>query len=96
MRLSGNVVYHIYMFISFLDPKAQVTNPASANEKGSVVTSYIHYSVKYILLKDFFYIIFQGHAVMPNTAIPSPLVGSDEKEQVLNIGKHPSLVKVGN
>jgi hypothetical protein len=31
---------------------------------------------------------------MPNTAIPSPLVGSDEREQVLNIGKHPSLVKV--
>ena len=50
-----------------LNPKAQVTNPASANDK--------------------------GHAVMPNTAIPSPLVGSDEKEQVLNIGKHPSLVK---
>ena len=36
---------------------------------------------------------------MPNHVIPSPLVvpGSDgsgnEKEQVLNIGKHPSLVK---
>ncbi|CAB4011755.1 polyglutamine-binding 1-like [Paramuricea clavata] len=35
----------------------------------------------------------RGHEVMPNTAIPSPLVGSDEREQVLNIGKHPSLVK---
>ena len=31
---------------------------------------------------------------MPNVAIPSPLVGTDDKEQVFNIGKHPSLVKV--
>lgn len=31
---------------------------------------------------------------MPNTAIPSPFAGSDDKEQVLNIGKHPSLVRV--
>ena len=43
------------------------------------------------VLFDWF--LLSGHEVMPNTAIPSPIVGSDEKEQVLNIGKHPSLVK---
>ena len=40
--------------------------------------------------------------MIPNYVIPSPLIvaGSDangnEKEQVLNIGKHPSLVKARN
>lgn len=40
-----------------------------------------------------------AHEVMPNYVIPSPLViaaldaSGNEKEQVLNIGKHPSLVK---
>jgi hypothetical protein len=43
---------------------------------------------------SWFDIVLPGHAVMPNVAIPSPLVGTDDKEQVLNIGKHPSLVKV--
>lgn len=39
-------------------------------------------------------LLFLGQEVMPNTAIPAPYIGSDDKEQTLNIGKHPSLVKV--
>lgn len=58
-----------------LNPKAELTNPASKDGQGG------------------------AHEVIPNYVIPSPLIvaGSDangnEKEQVLNIGKHPSLVK---
>jgi hypothetical protein len=46
------------------------------------------------MIAEEFDFILLGHEVMPNMAIPSPLIGSDEKEQILNIGKHPSLVKV--
>ncbi|XP_046841607.1 polyglutamine-binding protein 1-like [Xenia sp. Carnegie-2017] len=31
--------------------------------------------------------------IMPNTIIPSPLASGDDKEQLFNVGRHPSLVK---